>query len=190
VGEASAGAGIAGSYITLKRNLIVCLPFKMVVAPHSQTGWEGTGVIPDSVSKNKDALVETRRFIWQDILKNSKDSTLKATVQWQIDDSKANDKMKSDWQNRYKGLAGRYIITSNNGLIWRKAEPGKVIQNYVLKEVKQDIFTIVDLNEIYGHYSTRIYIQRNATGQISQLNEKILLPNGAIYEVSEPFKKQ
>jgi hypothetical protein len=195
VGEPSAGAGIAGSFLPLKSNLVVFLPFKMVTAPHSQTGWEGTGVLPDTVTKGKDALVETRRIIWRDILNNATDSTLKLSVQWQIDDSKAAEGMNAGWQKRYSKLIGKYnnnrsIVAGNNSLIWRISEPGKPVRDFPIREVKPDILTVLDLNRNYGQNSTRLYIQHSNDGKASWLNEKILLPNGTIYNVSEPFKRQ
>lgn len=55
VGEPSTGGGIAGSLVPLADDLVVFLPVKMVVAPGSRTGWEGTGVIPDVSASGKDA---------------------------------------------------------------------------------------------------------------------------------------
>ncbi|MDM8173060.1 S41 family peptidase [Olivibacter sp. 47] len=66
VGDTTAGAGIAGSFVPLKRNLIAFVPVKMVVAPHSDEGWEGTGVIPDVFSGDEDALEIARKLIEKD----------------------------------------------------------------------------------------------------------------------------
>jgi retinol-binding protein 3 len=63
VGDTTAGAGIAGSMIPLKENLVVFMPVKMVAAPGSEQGWEGTGVIPDVVVKGEDARTETEKLI-------------------------------------------------------------------------------------------------------------------------------
>ncbi|QNL48162.1 hypothetical protein H8S90_15275 [Olivibacter sp. SDN3] len=62
----TAGAGIVGSFVPLKRNLIAFVPVKMVVGPRSEEGWEGTGVIPDVFSGQEDALEVTRRLIEED----------------------------------------------------------------------------------------------------------------------------
>ncbi|MEH6305499.1 S41 family peptidase [Olivibacter sp. CPCC 100613] len=66
VGDTTAGAGIAGSFVPLKRNLIAFVPVKMVVAPRSDEGWEGTGVIPDVLSGDEDALDVARKLIEKD----------------------------------------------------------------------------------------------------------------------------
>ncbi|WP_255501620.1 S41 family peptidase [Olivibacter sp. SDN3] len=66
VGDTTAGAGIAGSFVPLKRNLIAFVPVKMVVGPRSEEGWEGTGVIPDVISGEEDALEVTRKLIEKD----------------------------------------------------------------------------------------------------------------------------
>ena len=47
IGQTTAGAGIAGEFVELGHGLRMFLPVKMVVAPHTQQGWEGTGVVPD-----------------------------------------------------------------------------------------------------------------------------------------------
>lgn len=66
VGDTTAGAGIAGSFVPLKRNLIAFVPVKMVVAPRSDEGWEGDGVIPDVLSGKEDALEVARKLIAKD----------------------------------------------------------------------------------------------------------------------------
>lgn len=63
IGDTTAGAGIAGSIIPLKENLVVFLPVKMVAAPGSEQGWEGIGVIPDIAVKGDDARAEAERII-------------------------------------------------------------------------------------------------------------------------------
>lgn len=67
VGDTTAGAGIAGTFVPLKRNLIAFIPFKMVVGPNSNEGWEGVGVIPDVRAGDKDALAVARELIEKDI---------------------------------------------------------------------------------------------------------------------------
>jgi retinol-binding protein 3 len=47
VGQTTAGAGIAGEFKPLPHKMSMFLPVKMVVAPHTTTGWEGVGVVPD-----------------------------------------------------------------------------------------------------------------------------------------------
>lgn len=63
IGDTTAGAGIAGTMIPLKENLVVFLPVKMVAAPESEQGWEGIGVIPDVPVKGDDARNEAERII-------------------------------------------------------------------------------------------------------------------------------
>ena len=63
VGDTTAGAGIAGSMIPLKENLVVFMPVKMVAAPGSDEGWEGKGVIPDVAVKGEDARTEAEKLI-------------------------------------------------------------------------------------------------------------------------------
>ena len=193
VGDTTAGAGIAGAFMPLKCNLLVFLPFKMVVAPNTQIGWEGTGVHPDSLTTGKDALTETRRFIQQDILKNTKDSTVRAAAQWLMEDEHLT-KNEAIQQSRYVGLVGKYnnnvsIDLVKNGFIWKKQEPGKPTRSFELREVKRDVFTIDGLNNYVGPYSTRVYIKRNAQGRITSLEKRILMADGSIYVVPELYRQ-
>jgi len=66
VGDTTAGAGIAGTFVPLKNNLIAFVPFKMVIGPNSNEGWEGVGVIPDVKTETQDALTVTRELIEKD----------------------------------------------------------------------------------------------------------------------------
>jgi len=67
VGDTTAGAGIAGTFVPLKSNLIAFVPFKMVIGPNSEEGWEGIGVIPDVLTgKEEDALGVSRKLIEND----------------------------------------------------------------------------------------------------------------------------
>ncbi|KQM74836.1 hypothetical protein ASE74_02325 [Pedobacter sp. Leaf216] len=166
----------------------------MVVAPNSQVGWEGTGVIPDSVVKSQLSLSKTRQIIFEDIIKNSKDSDLIASVKWQLEDSKAGDKMNIGWEKRYAGIIGkynnnRYIIATKEGLIWRRADAGKPSEDYKIREVSKDMLTIKGYNASYGENSTRLYVIRDDKGKITSLQQVILLPNGVVYPVPTKLTK-
>jgi hypothetical protein len=63
VGDTSAGAGIAGSLVPLMDDMVMFLPNKMIVAPTTQTGWEGVGVKPDIEAAGRDARVVAREAI-------------------------------------------------------------------------------------------------------------------------------
>ncbi len=67
VGVTTAGAGIAGQFVDLQGSLKMFLPTKMVIEPGTMQGWEGTGVIPDVNTGDKDALQVTRELIAEDI---------------------------------------------------------------------------------------------------------------------------
>lgn len=47
VGQTTAGAGIAGTTVSLGHGLLMFIPFKLVVAPDSDTAYEGVGIVPD-----------------------------------------------------------------------------------------------------------------------------------------------
>jgi hypothetical protein len=71
VGQTTAGAGIAGTTVSLGHGVLMFIPFKLVVAPDSDTAYEGVGVVPDlktapgeeyaavqeAVRKDKDAAI-------------------------------------------------------------------------------------------------------------------------------------
>lgn len=193
VGDTTAGAGIAGTYVPLGNNLVVFLPFKMVVAPNTNTGWEGTGVIPDSLTRGKDALAAVRQMILKEILSDTTAKAAHEVVEWLIDDNNTTVPATTDLKNRYATLAGKYnnnlsITYTKNGFTWTKAEPGKAIQSFMMKEVKPDVFTIVDLNKEFGSNSSRVYIIRNANGKIESLTRKTLLKDGTIYVTAQAYQ--
>lgn len=52
VGQTTAGAGIAGGFAKLGSGTEwAFVPSKMIVAPHTEVGWEGVGVTPDVVTE-------------------------------------------------------------------------------------------------------------------------------------------
>jgi C-terminal processing protease CtpA/Prc len=67
IGDTTAGAGIAGTMIPLKENLVVFMPVKMVAAPESEQGWEGIGVIPDVPVKGEDARIAAENLIKKEL---------------------------------------------------------------------------------------------------------------------------
>jgi hypothetical protein len=193
VGDTTAGAGIAGTYAPLDNNLVVFLPFKMVVGPYTNTGWEGTGVIPDSLTGQTDALAAVRQMILKEIVKAPASPAEQEVVEWLIDENNSSNTPAGNLNSRYVGLAGKYnnnltITYATNGFTWTRSEPGKAVQHYILKELKPDVFTIVDLNKDHGPNSSRVYIIRNASGKIESLTRKTLLRNGTIYTTNQAFQ--
>ncbi|MCC8426885.1 S41 family peptidase [Mucilaginibacter sp. UR6-11] len=194
VGDTSAGAGIAGTYVPLKNNLVVFTPFKMVVGPNSNVGWEGTGVIPDVETGKEDALAATRKLILQDILKTSTDTVQKAAALWMIDNDGIAANAAVNMKSKYGGLVGKYTsnitVTYDKGnLLWNRVEPGKPVESYVLKEVKPDVLVITGLNANIGPDVSRVYINRDAQGKIENLTRKTLLGNGSISASAQPLKR-
>lgn len=193
VGDTSAGAGIAGSNVSLGNNLQAFIPVKMVVGPNDNTGWEGTGVIPDVQTGKEDALIATRRLILQDILSTSTDSLQRAAAQWVLDDA-AIENTPVNMKAKYGDLVGKYTnnvtITNVNGqLMWNRLEPGKPVESYVLKQVKPDVLVITGLNANIGSNVSRVYVDRDAKGKIESLTRKTLMGNGRISAGPQPLKK-
>ena len=193
VGDTSAGAGIAGSNVALKNNLVSFIPVKMVVGPNDNTGWEGTGVIPDVETGKEDALAMTHKLILQDILKTSTDTIQKAAAQWVLDDGKIGIS-PVDLKTKYGELTGKYTgnitITYVKGrLLWNRVEPGKPPENYELKEVMPDVLVIIGLNANIGPNTSRVYINREANGKMESLTRKTLTGNGRITITAQPLKK-
>jgi hypothetical protein len=63
VGDTSAGAGIAVRTQPVLDGIVLYLPFKMIVGPHSDKGWEGVGVVPDVPANGVDAAEVAFRLI-------------------------------------------------------------------------------------------------------------------------------
>jgi hypothetical protein len=194
VGDTSAGAGIAGSNVSLKNNLSAFIPVKMVTGPNDNVGWEGTGVVPDVEIGKDDALAATRKLILQDILKTSTDTVQKAAAQWMIDNDGITANAAVNMKSKYGALVGKYTsnitVTYEKGnLLWNRVEPGKPVESYILKEVKPDVLVITDLNANIGPNVSRAYINRDAQGKIESLTRKTLLGNGNISGAGMPLKK-
>ncbi len=66
IGEATAGAGIAGEFLHLPYKMVAFVPKKMVVAPYTDKGWEGIGVIPDVVTTPGEERARALELIEQD----------------------------------------------------------------------------------------------------------------------------
>ncbi|MCC8410886.1 S41 family peptidase [Mucilaginibacter sp. UR6-1] len=195
VGDTTAGAGIAGTYVALKNNLIVFTPFKMVVGPGSNVGWEGTGVIPDVNTGKADALLAARKLILEDIVKNGKDSVTREGAQWVIDNTGMAANKPVNVKSKYGELIGKYqnnvsIAAGNGGLVYKYSVPGKPVESYVLQEVKADVLVINGLNANIAPNSSRVYIKRNAAGKIEGFTRKTMMANGTIYVAPQPYKKQ
>ncbi|GAB3937806.1 S41 family peptidase [Mucilaginibacter myungsuensis] len=192
VGDTSAGAGIAGGNVQLGSNLQAFIPVKMVVGPNDNTGWEGIGVIPDVQTGKEDALVVARRLILEDIMKTSTDTVQKAAAQWVLDDA-AIATGPADLKAKYGELVGKYTnninITYVKGqMFWNRAEPGKPVESYLLKEVKPDVLVITGLNANIGPNVSRVYINR-AGSKLESLTRKTLMGNGRISATPQPLKK-
>ena len=192
VGDTTAGAGIAGTFMALKSNLLVFLPFKMVVAPNSLVGWEGTGVIPDVTTGKEDALVATRRMILADIVKTYGSSPEGEAAQWQLEDSATHAIASSA---KYAALIGKYnnnvsITADGDELKWNKAEPGKAVLTCVIREVKPNVLVIVDLNKNIGTFASRAYLEFDESGKLKGITRKTLMANGTIYTSPQMFVKE
>lgn len=180
VGDTTAGAGIAGSDFELKYELRMFLPVKMVVAPHTTEGWEGTGVIPDVETFKGDALLTAKNLILADILKTDSVASRKEAAQWLNE-----DKNVAVDQQKYVGFTGKYtndivITSSKSGYTWNMLTAGKVTQSFELKRLKRDVFTVVNFSADPRIYNTRIYVKRNDAGKIESLVMKGLRKDGSI----------
>ncbi|MFD2863203.1 S41 family peptidase [Mucilaginibacter antarcticus] len=194
VGDTSAGAGIAGGNVQLGSNLQAFIPIKMVVGPNDNVGWEGVGVAPDVLTGKEDALVATRKLILKDILQNSPDSLQKVAAQWVIDNDGIAASAATNMKTKYSELVGKYsnnvTITAVKGdLLWNRVEPGKPVESYILKELKQDVLVITGLNANLGPNSSRVYINRDAKGKSAGLTRKTLMGNGTVSTTPQPLTK-
>lgn len=195
VGDTTAGAGIAGTYVALKNNLIVFTPFKMVVGPGTNVGWEGTGVIPDVNTGKSDALLATRKLILEDIVKNGKDSVTREGAEWVIDNTAMATNKPVNMKSKYGELIGKYqnnvsIAVTKGLLVYKYSVPGKPVETFILQEVKPDVLVIDGLNANIARNSSRLYINRNAAGKFESYTRKTMMGNGTIYVAPQPFKKQ
>lgn len=179
IGDTTAGAGIAGSYVPLQCNLMLFLPVKMIVAPHTTKGWEGDGVIPDTATGKQDAWLRTRKIIIQDLLKNEKDEERKEMLTWRLEDFLISDTRPIDWA-RYNRLPFQYSekisIRKKDGLLWYGiTEKNKITNYYQMQEIKPDVLVIKDMLPELGANAARLYINRDTRGNIIAITRKTYL---------------
>lgn len=174
IGDTTAGAGIAGSMQPLKSNLMLFLPVKMIVAPHSDKGWEGDGVIPEIAGK-QDALVIAKRMILQEQLGAAKEEAQREVLNWELDNL-VWDKLQPIEYSQYPQLMGTYApnvsIRKKDGKLVYRVSEDKQVKDYPLLGVKPDVLVIKGLNPDLGDYSSRLYISRNAAGDTVSISRK------------------
>jgi plastocyanin len=192
VGDTSAGAGIAGTFLPLKDNLVVFLPFKMVVGPGTNVGWEGTGVIPDIATGQEDAYAVVQKMIFKDMAQNANTPAEKELAQWMMEDTVLNA-TATQATTSPSDLTGQYTnnvsITLENGTLqYHKAEPGKPVQTFTMRELKHDVFVVIDLNKSYGSNSSRVYVNRDENGKIKGFTRKVLINGNRVYIVPASYE--
>lgn len=189
VGSTTAGAGIAVIVTSIGGGLGIFLPVKMLVAPGTQEGWEGIGVIPDIKTEDKDALSITRKLILQDLLNNLPAASVeREAIQWTTDDdilSLSEDLTKADTSvlGQYDGFQ---ITLGRESMVMTWDNDKKTS---ALRKIKNDVYTIIDLNKQLGPYSSRVYINRNEKNEIISLTLKVLMDNTDIRVFKDAYKK-
>lgn len=191
VGDTTAGAGIAGSGVTLGADLEMFLPVKMLVAPGTDTGWEGTGVIPDVAASSDDARTAAMNLIYKDIASDTSaaDKEFKAWIKEGLADTLAAPDAET-----VKALSGKYsndssIGVTDAGLSITLNQYGK-ISSFPLKSIAKDVYVFVKPGvKKTEPYMTRLYVIRTATGEVDYVTIKMMLATGEIHEFPR-YKKE
>ncbi len=166
VGEATAGAGIAGGIVELPCHLAMFVPVKMVVAPGSKVGWEGTGVIPD-IPLAGDPLMKTRELIRKDLLARQDTTALsKAVIQWLHEEQEFPGAAVLDSEDAV--LQGEYsngisIHLQQNSLFMEVKSYGEVRFCQLVK-VAKGIYTVLNFDPDLRPRDTRVYVS-SGTGE-------------------------
>lgn len=136
------------------------VPVKMVVAPGSEVGWEGTGVIPD-ILVQKDPLVVTRELIRRDLLAVTDTTALSKEVpQW----------LQGEQQFPFTGcldsadhaVPGQYsngisIHRQRNSLLMEIKSEGQA-RFFQLLKVAKGTYAVLDFDPHLRPRDTRFYV--------------------------------
>jgi hypothetical protein len=183
VGTTSAGAGIAGMFLEVGDRFEMFLPIKMIVAPGTNEGWEGTGVLPDVDTGKEDALAATKKLIIREELKKTGLTGENIEVlQWKMEDVDFETKLYQgqDAELQPGELVKKYsekesIQYHNHRLYWVTASKNEPVRKFELLPVRKDVFVVVDLYPEDGRFSTRLYINRNKKNKITGVTRKVLV---------------
>ncbi|SEW57244.1 N-terminal domain of Peptidase_S41 [Chitinophaga arvensicola] len=188
VGDTTAGAGIAGIGVSLERNLEMFLPVKMLVAPGTEVGWEGTGVIPDvacssSMARSTAMQLIDKRFLADAGLKNP------ALKKWLMEDSAYMNSNIIPDKATEKLLVGSYeqenvqevsIASTDTSLVLTARHDGKDYA-YSLNLLSKDVYVLGKPGaKKEGPLSTRVYVHKDVNGAVDYLELKVLTPGGDI----------
>lgn len=192
VGDTTAGAGIAGYGVTLEANLEMFLPVKMLVAPHTETGWEGTGVIPDVAASSEEARNAAMSLIDAAIVADPSTDN-KEFRKWLLEDMSYKETNALPDAAEIRSICGKYsgdvtITSADEGLIFSLRRNGKDYAS-LLRPFSKDVYLLAKSGiKKDGPVSTRIYVNRNSDGTVDYLKAIRLLPNTNIYEFPK-YKK-
>lgn len=183
VGTTSAGAGIAGTFLGVGDRFEIFLPIKMIIAPGTNEGWEGKGVIPDIDTGEKDALTETKKLIIKEELKRDGISDeRKEVLQWLLEDLDFEANLGSGVLQKLdtKELVRKYskqesIELRDQKLYWVITQKDSPVKKIEMLPVKNDVFVVVNLYPEDGKYASRLYINRNEKGKITGITRKVLV---------------
>jgi C-terminal processing protease CtpA/Prc len=86
VGEVSAGGGHAGGEVSLGRGFVAFIPTGRAVNPTTRTNWEGTGVRPDVLVDEQDALRTAHATALETLRDTTSDPARRARYQSVLDE--------------------------------------------------------------------------------------------------------
>lgn len=124
VGETTGGGAHPGGMTILNDQFVCFIPNGRAINPITNTNWEGTGVTPDVMVPQQDALLKAQETALDSLIRSSTDDQAKARYQWHMDliKSKVNPyqadvkKMKS-----YVGKFGpRSILFEKDALYYQR----------------------------------------------------------------------
>jgi hypothetical protein len=192
VGDTTIGAGIASVGLPLGHGISVLLPVKMVVAPGTSTGWEGTGVFPDVAVNSENAREKASKLILEDLIRQQPSGEKNELLQWRLDDAASAEFLSCTAAPADSALAGDYsagssMVYENGKLVFKVMINGSLVPLTLFPFLK-DVYAL----SLPGHSKAtgnRLFILRSPEGKVTAVQMKWIKPGGGGIGGVAPFQR-
>jgi hypothetical protein len=124
IGETTGGGAHPGGMSIINDQFVCFIPNGRAINPLTKTNWEGTGVAPDIMVPQQDALWKAQETALDSLIKTTTDEQMKAGYQWHLDLIKSKANPYQPDVNRIKTYAGKFgarsILFENNALYYQR----------------------------------------------------------------------
>lgn len=164
-GEKTAGAGNSVGFYSVADKYVIGIPEGKAIDPITGTGWEQTGVQPDSAILSEVAFEKAYLTALQQKQKSETDSIGLNKIQWKMDELNSiinpvtlNEKHLIN----YTGVFGKRIVHAGEGRLWYQARDGA--EQAELIPISETLFRFREIDYF------RILFKKDSKGNIVGLS--------------------